>query len=191
MNKRKLAGTLKISENEIVEESLDSNNKKRSRKILGEIRNPITNLCGLGLLETYTTRIEVGHENEVEEILVNRHLCGQLKIIDDIDGRQLVDQWTDRDNFLRRRIIYGRVSISTNCTEKINFFERNEKNGKKIDRKIGGSIRAVAEEGGGRNRILEEVLENGELVPVLEILGEVVFKRDDLSDKLMLGESVG
>jgi hypothetical protein len=77
LNKRKLAGILKISDNEIVEESLDSKNKKRSRKILGEIRNPISNLCGLGLVETYTTRIECGHDNEVEEILVNRHLCGQ------------------------------------------------------------------------------------------------------------------
>jgi hypothetical protein len=112
-------------------------------------------------------------------------------MIDDIYGRELVDEWKDRDGFLRRRIIYGRVSISENCTEKINFFERNEKKGKSIDRKVGGSIRAVAEEGGGCNKILEEVMEDGELVPVLEILGEVVFKRDDLGDKLMLGESVG
>lgn len=34
-------------------------------------------------------------------------------------------------------------------------------------------------------------MEDGELVPVMEILGEVVFKRDDLSDKLVIGESFG
>lgn len=134
---------------------------------------------GLGVIETYNTRVDVENK-EVEEVLVRRHLCGSLRVIGDREkGSWLVDQWTDQDGFLRRRIVVGVVSFDGNAEEKLNCFEKGEGKAKK-DRKVLGCLRSVLGEFEQKNAILEEFMdEEGEFLPHAELKGDLVFKRDE------------
>ena len=155
---------------------------------MGYLRNPIELISGIGLIETYNTRVPVGAENEFEDILMKRHLCGALRVIEDKQkGFYLVDEWKDRNNCLRRRILLGRVAVDENADEKILIYEKCMKNGKKVERPVTGHLRTELGEGMEKNTIMEEIIdENGDLIPVAEVHGELIFKRDEDNDKEMI-----
>ena len=81
VNRRKLTGNLKIVDDTFCEISKDSCGKKKTRRILGYIRNPLYLLSGIGLVETYNTRVAVSDDNEFEDIVVKRHLCGMIRVV--------------------------------------------------------------------------------------------------------------
>jgi hypothetical protein len=90
-----------------------------------------------------------------------------------------VDQWTDPDGFLRRRIIVGVVSFDASAEEKLNCFEKFEGKSKK-DRKVDGCLRSILGEYEQKNAILEQFLDDeGEFLPHAELKGDLVFKRDE------------
>lgn len=148
---------------------------------MGDIRNPINNLCGQALYETYLTNVETGQNQEIVEMLVKRHLCGCLKVIESHNSKDLVDEWKDRDGYVRRRIIYGRVILNEDMQEKLSFYERTtEKNGKVVDRKILGHLRSVCKDDEtNSNVILEELYSEGQVIPIAQINGEIIFKREE------------
>lgn len=64
------------------------------------------------------------------------------------------------------------------------IYEKVLKNGKKVERKVTGHLRTDLGEGVEPNIIFEEIYdEDGYLMPVAEITGELVFKRDEEHDK--------
>ena len=94
----------------------------------------------LGLLEIYNTRIEASNK-EIGEVVVKRHLTGNLKVIfDEKLGNYMVDQWKDIDGHIRRRIIVGRITIDGEAEEKLDIFEKslNVKNKLRKIKKVKG-----------------------------------------------------
>jgi hypothetical protein len=136
INKRKLTGPLKIINNTLVEElpgTETNSGKLRARKILGQIRNPLSLLTGLSTQEIYNPQPQPQPPSPSP---LPRYLCGILRIHSDpLHGRSLIDEWKDIDGYLRRRIITGKIIINPNIEECINIYEQiTDQNGKKTVR---------------------------------------------------------
>jgi hypothetical protein len=143
INKRKLTGPLKIINNTLVEElpgTEKNSTKLRARKILGQIRNPLSLLTGLSTQEIHkphpTQPQPPPQPQPPSPLPLPRYLCGILTIHSDpLHGRSLIDQWKDIDGFLRRRIITGKIIINPNIEECINIYEQiTDQNGNKTVR---------------------------------------------------------
>jgi hypothetical protein len=199
INKRKLTGPLKIISNTLVEElspTLSPSGKLTARKILGQIRNPLSLLTGLSIKEVYKT--EIGSQtSEHHKVTVSRYLCGVLRVHEDLeDGRVLIDEWKDIDGYLRRRIISGKIIIEPNIEECVNIYERFiDESGGKIERKVEGSLRGLVGEMDGagkgkKSRVYEEKMIDGMLTVVGVIRGELVFKRNTNDDYVKIDKCV-
>lgn len=175
-NRRKLTGHLTISANGIAELDLESagTNKGRPRKLLGELRNPVSLLVPVGILEIYNSRVEDYNEaTMIDDVTICRHLCGFLKIISDIKGKFMVDEWKDHDGFVRRRVVQGKILVDPHAIEKIAIYERYAEGNKIFDRKIVGYLKCIFDNGYNRNIVIEEFLdEDGGMVSFNEIRGE-------------------
>ena len=105
-SKRRIAGVVKVINNELHEIYIEkSSGKKITRKILGAMKNPTKLLIGISLIEDYLVP-DVGELGE--EVEKSRHFCGSLKIINNFlypNNKELVDEWKDSQGFLRRRMI--------------------------------------------------------------------------------------
>lgn len=143
INKRKLTGPLKIINNTLVEElpgTETNSGKLRARKILGQIRNPLSLLTPLSTQELYkpqtpsqTSPSPSPSPPPPPQPPLSRYLCGILRILTDpIHGRSLIDEWKDIEGYLRRRIITGKIIINPNIEECINIYEQiTDQNGSK------------------------------------------------------------